>query len=127
MAFYISRRKALTLIGTFAATSTVLGSISLTNKSRSDAVFAQDKPSSKQRIVYKGHEIIIQESNSNSNDKSVEGDFRLYIRGKRIALAQDRRSGRFMTGYLPFDDFGSLLDMAKEIINLGAVDFDSKK
>lgn len=32
-----------------------------------------------------------------------------------------------MTGYLPFDDFSSLTEMAKEIIDLGAIEFEPKK
>lgn len=125
MSFYISRRKALTLIGAFVATSTTLGGISAISKGRSNAVFAQEKSSSKQRVNYKGQEIIIEENDSGNKD--IEGEFRLSISGKKIDLCKDKKSGKFVTGYLPFDDFSSLTEMAKEIIDLGAVEFDPKK
>lgn len=125
MSFYISRRKALTLIGAFVATSTTLGGVSVLNKWHGNAAYAQEKGNSKQRIVYKGKEIIIQENDNGSKD--IEGEFKLFISGKRIELGKDKKSGKFVTGYLPFDDFSSLTEMAKEIIDLGAIEFEPKK
>lgn len=125
MSFYISRRKALTLFGAFVATSTTLGGISVVNNSLGNAVFAQEKSSSKQRIIYKSEEIIIQENDSSNKD--VEGEFKLFISGNKVDLCKDKKSGRFMTGYLPFDDFTSLPEMAKEIIDLGALELNPKK
>ncbi|KJH73276.1 hypothetical protein [Aliterella atlantica] len=125
MSFYISRRKAITLIGAFVATSTTLGGISVIRNGRDNAVFAQEKANSKQKLLYKGREILIQQDDSSS--KGVEGEFKLFISGKRIDLGKDKKTGRFISGYLPFDDFTSLTDMAKEIIDLGAVEFDRKK
>jgi len=125
MTFYISRRKALTLIGASVATSTILGGVSVLNNWRGNAAFAQEKASSKQRIVYKGQEILIQENDSGNKD--IEGEFKLSISGKKIETCRDKKSGKFITGYLPFDDFNSLTEMAKEIIDLGAVEFTPKK
>lgn len=125
MSFYISRRKALTLLGAFVATSTTLGVISVTRKERGNAVFAQEKSSSKQKLLYKGQEILIQEDEGNS--KGVDGEFKLFISGKRIEIGKDKKSGKFISGYLPFDDFSSLTEMAKEIIDLGALELDYKK
>ncbi len=125
MSFYISRRKALTLIGASVATSTTLCSVSVLNNWRDNAAFAQEKANSKQRVVYKGKEILIQENDSNNKD--IEGEFKLFISGKRIELGKDKKSGKFVTGYLPFDDFSSLTEMAKEIIDLGAIEFEPKK
>lgn len=125
MSFYVSRRKAFTLIGAFIATSTTLGGISVVTNQRSNAVFAQGKVSSKQREVYKGQEIIVQENERGS--KGIEGEFKLSISGKNIELGRDNKTGRFMTGYLPFDDFTSLTQMAKEIIDLGALELPVKK
>lgn len=125
MSFYISRRKALTLIGASVATSSTLGGVSVLNNWRGNAAFAQGKASSKQRIVYKGQEILLQENDSGSKD--IEGEFKLSISGKKIETCRDKKSGKFITGYLPFDDFNSLTEMAKEIIDLGAVEFTPKK
>lgn len=125
MSFYISRRKALTLIGASVATSTTLGGVSVVNNWRDNAAFAQEKASSKQRIVYKDQEILIQENDSGNKD--IEGEFKLSISGKKIDTCKDKKSGRLMTGYLPFDDFSSLTEMAKEIIDLGAIEFEPKK
>ena len=125
MSFYISRRKALTLVGACVATFTTLGGISVVNNRRSDSVFAQQKASAKQRIMYKGYEILIQENDSSS--KNIEGEFKLFISGKRIELGKDKKSGKFVTGYLPFDDYSSLTEMAQEIINLGALELTPKK
>lgn len=125
MTFYISRRKALTLIGASVATSTTLGGVSVLNNWRDNAAFAQEKANSKQRIVYKGQEILIQENDSGNKD--IEGEFKLSISGKKIDTCRDKKSGKFITGYLPFDDFNSLPEMAKEIIDLGAVEFTPKK
>ncbi len=125
MTFYISRRKALTLIGAFVATSTTIGGVSVVNNWRGNAAFAQEKASSKQRIVYKDQEILIQENDSGNKD--IEGEFKLSISGKKIDTCRDKKSGKFITGYLPFDDFNSLPEMAKEIIDLGAVEFTPKK
>lgn len=125
MTFYISRRKALTLIGAAVATSTTLGGVSVLNNWRGNAAFAQEKANSKQRIVYKGQEILIQENDSGNKD--IEGEFKLSISGKKIDTCRDKKSGKFITGYLPFDDFNSLPEMAKEIIDLGAVEFTPKK
>lgn len=125
MSFYISRRKALTLIGASVATSTTLGGVSVLNNWRDNAAFAQGKANSKQRIVYKGQEILIQENDSAIKD--IEGEFKLSISGKKIETCRDKKSGKFITGYLPFDDFSSLTEMAKEIIDLGAVEFEPKK
>ena len=107
-----SRRQVLKMIGSFVAGAATVGSMSLIGKWLVGAAQAQVRGIS----VYKGIDIVIDLDNI-----TQPGGIALSIGGKQIDLVQNKRSGRYATGRLPFEDFASPQELAKELINLGAV------
>lgn len=121
-----SRRKLIKILGAAVATSTAFESVLLIHNWRGNAAQAQGKITIKEKLIYQDREIIIQ--TVDSGNKATEAEAELFISGKKIKTAKDKKSGKFVTGFLPFDEFDSLTDMAKDLINLGAVDLsDTKK
>ena len=121
-----SRRKLIKILGAAIATSTAFESAILLNKWQGDAAQAQDKARVKEKLIYQDREIIVQVIDS--GNKATDAEAELYISGKKIKLAKDKKSGKYVTGYLPFDEYVSLTEMAKDLIDLGAVDLsDTKK
>jgi len=64
------------------------------------------------RETYKERKIVI---------KSANDGTRLYLDKKLVDTVQDPVSGKYTTYLLPFGDYTSLLDLAKEMIDLGVV------
>lgn len=121
-----SRRKLIKILGAAVATSTAFESALLLNKWQGNAAQAQDKSRVKEKLIYQDREIIVQVVDS--GNKATDGEAVLYISGKKIETARDKKSKKFVTGFLPFDEFDTLTDMAKDLIDLGAVDLsDTKK
>ncbi|KJH73278.1 hypothetical protein [Aliterella atlantica] len=121
-----SRRKLIKILGAAVATSTAFESALLLNKWQGNAAQAQDKGRVKEKLIYQDREIIVLVVDS--GNKATDADAELYISGKKIKTAKDKKSGKYVTGFLPFDEFSTLTDMAKDLIDLGAVDLsDTKK
>ena len=59
-----------------------------------------------QRETYKGKEIVIE-----TEDNTVQ----VRIDGKEIEVARDEASGRYATSLLPYTDYSSAVDLAKDV------------
>ena len=59
-----------------------------------------------QRENYKGREIIVE---TGDNQTKVQID------GNEIEVAQDESSGRYVTSLLPYTDYSSAIDLAKDV------------
>lgn len=71
-----------------------------------------NKQKQKYRETYKGRKIVI---------RTVKDGPRLYLDKQLVDTVQDPTSGRYSTYLLPFSDYASLLDLAKEMIDLRIV------
>lgn len=121
-----SRRKLIKILGAAVATSTAFESALLINKWQGNAAQAQDKSRLKEKLIYQDREIVVRVVDS--GNKAAGAEEELFISGKKIKLAKDKKSGKYVTGHLPFDEYVSLTEMAKDLIDLGAVDLsDTKK
>lgn len=118
-----SRRQVLKMIGAFITGVATLGSLSLLGKWIIGAAQAQVKAPSVSSTIYRGRAISIQtggEALQFDSDGQLLNDVKLTIDKKQIELTRHQRSGRYFTGYLPFETFDSPLKAAKEMIDNGA-------
>ncbi|MBW4491682.1 MAG: hypothetical protein KME26_00940 [Oscillatoria princeps RMCB-10] len=61
-----------------------------------------------ERRTYKNREILI---------KTDDSEPQLLISGKQIDVARDAASGRYSTSYLPYEDYESIEELAKDVID----------
>ncbi len=125
MSFRFSRRNLIKILGAAIATSTAFESALLINQWQGNAAQAQDKSRIKEKRIYQGREVIV--TIVDSRNKANKAEDELFIDGKKIKIAKDEKSGKFVTGYLPFDEYNSLTDMSEDLIDLGAVDLSKPK
>ncbi len=59
-----------------------------------------------QRETYKGKNIVIE---------TAANTIQVRIDGKEIEVAQDESSGRYVTSLLPYTDYSSAIDLAKDV------------
>ena len=59
-----------------------------------------------QRENYKGKEIIVE-----TGDDQIQ----VSIDGSKIEVVRDEDSGKYMTSLLPYTDFSSAIDLAKDV------------
>lgn len=109
-----SRRQTLKMIVTLVVGAASAGSIPLIGKLFASAAQAQEGVILEKKNFYKGKEIKIKKFSSH-----LKKEPELYINDRFIESIQDKKSGRYATGYFPHEDFESLEEMAKEMVDLG--------
>lgn len=59
-----------------------------------------------QREYYKGKEIVV---------KTEDAQIQVRIDGSEIEVARDEDSGKYVTSLLPYTDYSSAIDLAKDV------------
>lgn len=109
-----SRRQILQLIVTLIAGAATAGAVSLVSRLLGNVAQAQEAVRLEEKNIYRGREIKVRKFAS-----YLKKEPELYINERQIDFSQEKKSRKYMTGYLPFEDFDSIEEMAKEMVDLG--------
>ncbi len=117
-----SRRKILKLIGVFVAGVAAVGSIPLMGKLFVSKVQAQETDD---LTIYKGSRISIKSKSKRlarvRNALPYDQPVDVSIDDRPVDFIRDQKSGKYRSYYVPFKEYSSLRELAKDIIDTQAM------